>query len=137
MATSTSRARLTATPASATTGTSPVRVPAECRSPTGSRTADAFAHAGYAVAPPPLRVGRAENQRLRIIAMQGIDLTDQTLKALTLQQRAFWHENGYLAIERVIPPEMVEAERQQLDWLCENWDGPEGRRVHLGHEPGL
>ena len=37
---------------------------------------------------------------------------------LTTQQKEFWKTNGYLAVENVIPRDIIEAEKQRFDWLC-------------------
>jgi phytanoyl-CoA hydroxylase len=43
--------------------------------------------------------------------------------ALTDAQRAFWNENGYLAIENVLPPGEVDELRRALDRLTARADG--------------
>jgi ectoine hydroxylase-related dioxygenase (phytanoyl-CoA dioxygenase family) len=56
---------------------------------------------------------------------------------LTPKQTGFYRDNGYLAVENVIPAGLIAAERERFDSLCEHWDGPEARRVGVQHEPGL
>lgn len=56
---------------------------------------------------------------------------------ITPEQRAFWNDNGYLAVENVIPPEMIAADKARFEWLCGHWDGPEAKRLNVIHEPGL
>ena len=56
---------------------------------------------------------------------------------LTPEQKQFWEDNGFLAVENVIPPELVAAERERFEWLCEHWDSPEAKRCNVGHEVGL
>ena len=43
--------------------------------------------------------------------------------ALTDQQLEFWNENGYLAIEGVLPPHEVEELRRALDRLTIHAEG--------------
>src|SRR5688572_22479167 len=56
---------------------------------------------------------------------------------LTAEQKQFYQDNGYLAVENVIPPDSIAAERERVAWLCEHWNSPEAARVRIQHEPGL
>ena len=56
---------------------------------------------------------------------------------LSTAQKQFWEENGYLAVENVIPHDIIEAERGRFDWLCEHWKSPEAQLVKPLHETGL
>src|ERR1041384_2305690 len=56
---------------------------------------------------------------------------------ITSQQRQFFADNGYLAVESVIPLDIVAAEKARFDWLCKNWDSPEAQQVNVAHETGL
>ncbi len=49
------------------------------------------------------------------------------------QQRSY-HENGFLAVERVVPPERVAALRARIESLCAEWDGETARRVGAQQE---
>jgi ectoine hydroxylase-related dioxygenase (phytanoyl-CoA dioxygenase family) len=57
--------------------------------------------------------------------------------SLTTNQVKFYRDNGYLAVENVIPLDVVAAEKERFDWLCKNWDSPEAQRVNVAHETGL
>jgi ectoine hydroxylase-related dioxygenase (phytanoyl-CoA dioxygenase family) len=57
--------------------------------------------------------------------------------SLTSEQKKFWNENGYLAVENVIPADLIVAERERFDWLCRHWDAPDMLTVAVGHETGL
>lgn len=54
--------------------------------------------------------------------------------ALSEEQIAFYKENGYLAVEGLVPRERVQAMRDRFDWLCENWESDEAKRVGVGQE---
>ena len=63
---------------------------------------------------------------------------------LSAEQKRFWIDNGYLAVENVIPREIIDAEKQRFDWLCEHWNSPEAQKLHpmaaarcQGYELGL
>lgn len=56
---------------------------------------------------------------------------------LTPEQKKFWKDNGYLAVENVIPADLVAAERERFDWWCRHFDVPEARNVGIEHETGL
>lgn len=56
---------------------------------------------------------------------------------LTSEQKTFYQDNGYLALENVIPLDLIAAERERFAWLCEHWDSPEAQRAGIGHETGL
>src|ERR1041384_6103822 len=56
---------------------------------------------------------------------------------LTSDQKRFYHDNGYLAVENLIPPELAIRERERIAWLCAHWDGPEAAQLRITHEPGL
>jgi len=53
---------------------------------------------------------------------------------LTEEQVAFYRDNGYLAVEGLVPPERVQAMGDRFDWLCENWQSEEAQRVGVGQE---
>ena len=59
------------------------------------------------------------------------------MTTLTREQKQFWIDNGYLAVENVIPRALIEAEKQRFDELCESWNRPEGQRLRPLHEPSL
>lgn len=54
--------------------------------------------------------------------------------ALCDEQVAFYRENGYLAVEGLVPETRVQAMRDRFDWLCENWESEEAKRVGVGQE---
>ena len=54
--------------------------------------------------------------------------------ALRDEQVAFYRENGYLAVEGLVPETRVQAMRDRFDWLCENWESEEAKRVGVGQE---
>ena len=56
---------------------------------------------------------------------------------LNSEQKQFWEENGYLAVEDVIPREVIEAEKKRFDWLCAHWDSAEAKKLRVSHETGL
>src|SRR5688572_7118345 len=54
---------------------------------------------------------------------------------LTPEQKRSYQDNGYLAVDNVLPADLVEAEKRRLDWLCDHWQSPEAKRVNVTHEP--
>lgn len=56
---------------------------------------------------------------------------------LTPEQKRSWEQNGYLAVENVIPADLIAAERDRFDWLCEHCDSPEAQRARIAHEAGV
>jgi phytanoyl-CoA hydroxylase len=56
---------------------------------------------------------------------------------LTEEQKKFWSKNGYLAVEGVIPLDLIESEKERFEWLCENWDSPAAQAMRPTHESGL
>jgi ectoine hydroxylase-related dioxygenase (phytanoyl-CoA dioxygenase family) len=56
---------------------------------------------------------------------------------LTPEQKKFWQDNGYLAVENVIPTDLIAQERERFDWWCRHFDIPEAQNVGIGHETGL
>jgi len=54
---------------------------------------------------------------------------------LTGEQKLSWRENGHLAVEGVIPSDLVVAEKARFDWWCQHWDGPEAKPLGIEHEP--
>ena len=56
---------------------------------------------------------------------------------LTVAQKSFWKDNGYLPVENVIPRELIAAEKDRFSWLCENWNTPEGALVKPMHETNV
>src|ERR1051326_8470298 len=54
---------------------------------------------------------------------------------LNSEQKQFWEENGYLAVEDVIPREVIEAEKKRFDWLCAHWDSAEAQKLVLSTRP--
>jgi len=56
---------------------------------------------------------------------------------LTPDQKRFYQDNGYLAVENLIPSELAVRERERIAWLCAHWDGAEAARLRITHEPGL
>jgi len=53
---------------------------------------------------------------------------------LTPEQKRFYEENGFLAVENVVPPQQVEAMRRRIEELCARWDSEEARRVGVQQE---
>lgn len=56
---------------------------------------------------------------------------------LNREQMQNWQTNGYLAIEDVIPLEIIEEEKRRFDWLCEHWNSAEAQRLSPMHETGV
>lgn len=56
---------------------------------------------------------------------------------LNQEQKTFWNDNGYLAVENVIPLHLIAREKERFSWLCEHCDGPEAKRLNPLHETGL
>jgi hypothetical protein len=56
---------------------------------------------------------------------------------LTPEQKKFWQDNGYLAVEDVIPADLIAQERERFDWWCRHCDVPEAKNVGVEHETGL
>jgi ectoine hydroxylase-related dioxygenase (phytanoyl-CoA dioxygenase family) len=54
---------------------------------------------------------------------------------LSAEQLARYREQGFLAVEGLIPPAQVEALRRRLEELCRHAESEEGRRVHAQLEP--
>lgn len=55
------------------------------------------------------------------------------LRLSSEQVDSYW-ENGFLAVERLIPPDRVRAMRNRIEWLCENWQSDEARAVGAQQE---
>ncbi|MCS6860175.1 MAG: phytanoyl-CoA dioxygenase family protein [Abditibacteriales bacterium] len=53
---------------------------------------------------------------------------------LTEAQKRFYAENGFLAVENVVPAERMAAMRQRIEELCARWDSAEARRVGVQQE---
>ncbi len=53
---------------------------------------------------------------------------------LTQEQKKFYADNGFLAVENVVAPERVAAMRQRIEELCAAWDSEEARRVGAQQE---
>ncbi len=53
---------------------------------------------------------------------------------LTDEQKRFYEENGFLAVENVVSAEQVAAMRQRIEELCARWDSEEARRVGVQQE---
>jgi ectoine hydroxylase-related dioxygenase (phytanoyl-CoA dioxygenase family) len=53
---------------------------------------------------------------------------------LSSDQKQFFRENGYLAVENAVPTERVAAMRQRIEALCERWDSEEARRLGMQQE---
>jgi|ERR1043166_4233098 ectoine hydroxylase-related dioxygenase (phytanoyl-CoA dioxygenase family) len=56
---------------------------------------------------------------------------------LPQEQKDFYRDNGYLAVENVIPLDVIAGVKERFDWLCRHWDSPEAQRVNLSHEAGV
>jgi phytanoyl-CoA hydroxylase len=53
---------------------------------------------------------------------------------LTAEQKRFFEENGFLAVENVVPAERVAGMRRRIEALCERWDSDEARRIGMQQE---
>ena len=56
---------------------------------------------------------------------------------LTSEQKSSWKNDGHLAVENVIPAELVATERERFDWWCQHWDCPEATPLSVEHETSL
>jgi phytanoyl-CoA hydroxylase len=56
---------------------------------------------------------------------------------LTPTQLQYWHHNGHLAVENVIPHELVLAERARFDHWTAHWDSPDAKPLNIEHERGV
>ena len=54
--------------------------------------------------------------------------------ALSEAQKQFYWENGFLAVENLIPQVQVIAMRDRIEELCENWDSEAAKRVGVQQE---
>jgi ectoine hydroxylase-related dioxygenase (phytanoyl-CoA dioxygenase family) len=66
--------------------------------------------------------GQTKTYTLRAAHAKTYTLGDFAL-ALTVDQKAFWDDNGYLAVEDVLPADEVDALRAATDRLVERADG--------------
>lgn len=53
---------------------------------------------------------------------------------LNEEQKRFWRENGHLALENVIPADLIGAERQRFDWWSERWETSQAEPLNIEHE---
>ena len=53
---------------------------------------------------------------------------------LTKEQKDFFEENGYLAIENLVSSGLIEEMRKRIEELCDAWDSEEARRVGIMQE---
>lgn len=53
---------------------------------------------------------------------------------LSAEQKAAYAENGFLAVENIVPAERAEAMRDRIEALCAAWDSEEARRVGIMQE---
>ena len=56
---------------------------------------------------------------------------------LSNEQKAFYADHGYLAVENVIPEPVIDAMRDRLDQLCQEWDSEPAKRVGVVQEADL
>jgi phytanoyl-CoA hydroxylase len=56
---------------------------------------------------------------------------------LTDTERAFYAENGYVAVPDIVPAERVFAMRRRIEELCAAWDSDEARRVGAQQEADI
>jgi phytanoyl-CoA hydroxylase len=56
---------------------------------------------------------------------------------LTDQQLQYWHENGHLAVDNVIPQDLIQQQRQRLDYWVDNFSTPQAQPLNLAFEPGV
>ncbi|MCH8293067.1 phytanoyl-CoA dioxygenase family protein [Candidatus Poribacteria bacterium] len=54
--------------------------------------------------------------------------------ALSEAQKQFYWENGFLAVEDLIPQAQVIAMRNRIEELCDNWDSEAAKRVGVQQE---
>jgi len=54
---------------------------------------------------------------------------------LTQDQKNFFRENGYLAVEDLFSPEHISRLVRRTEEICANWQN-EVQRLQIGHEPG-
>jgi len=53
---------------------------------------------------------------------------------LSSSQKSSWANDGHLAVENVIPLDLIARERERFDWWCRNWDRPEAKPLNVQHE---
>ncbi len=53
---------------------------------------------------------------------------------LTPEQKTFYADNGFLAIENVVPAKFIDKMSRRIEELCESWDSEEARRVGMQQE---
>ena len=56
---------------------------------------------------------------------------------LSSDQKRFYDENGFLAVENAVPAERVEAMRARIEDLCARWDSDEARRLNAQQEASI
>lgn len=56
---------------------------------------------------------------------------------LTQEQKRFYSDAGYVAIEDVASPASVRAMRERVEELCAAWDSDEARRLGMQQEAGV
>lgn len=56
---------------------------------------------------------------------------------LTIEQKRFYQENGFLAVENVVPAERVSAMKQRIEELCKRWDSEEAKRIGAQQEADI
>ena len=53
---------------------------------------------------------------------------------LTVAQKKHYADNGFVAVEGLVPQTYLERMKARIDYLCEHWDSPEAERAGVGHE---
>lgn len=56
------------------------------------------------------------------------------MSVLTKAQKQDFRDRGFLAVGALVAEIYVENMMRRLEYLCENWDGPEAERVGVGQE---